>query len=77
MGMDEIEQIEHLILMFSQLPKLIVKKIVFEPKINETSEQYLVRCRNQMAAALGINWTDGGYRDKQFLKEMREKKKDI
>lgn len=33
MGLDELNQIDHAILMLTQLPKLIVKKLVFEPNI--------------------------------------------
>jgi hypothetical protein len=36
--MDEISQPEHVVLMMSQLPKLIVKKLIFEPNEGENAE---------------------------------------
>ena len=35
-GLDELNQIEHVIFMMSQNSKLIVKKIIFTPNIGET-----------------------------------------
>lgn len=37
LGLDELNQIEHAILMMSQNCRLIVKKVVFEPNIGENS----------------------------------------
>lgn len=63
--------------MMTQLPKLVVKKLVFEPTAGETMENYMNRCRSEIANTLGIPCTEGGYRDKVALAEIRKGKKDL
>jgi hypothetical protein len=73
MGMKEITQSEHMVIMMSLLPKLTVKRLCFTANQGETVDEYRNRCRVQMAEILGIACSETGFRDEAELNDMRKK----
>ena len=76
MGMDEIRQLQHMVLMMCLKPSLEVKQFIINSQENQTVEEYAGRCKNEMATILQIEQSETGFREKlKLLEEGRKNNK--